>query len=193
MAIDSGLIVDCADLQAIGGIKQIIITDISNVATITPTTAAADHVIDGMTTTTAWARYEFKDQTGAFTVSASKENGTTAYECVLTFHVPNFNATRAAALTKLATGCPVAIVQMNSDKMFVVGFSYVGQNTSAASTPWKRNQTTANLTTMEGGSGAAYTDENGMTVTLTATQYELPYEYDGAITTVSGGLTATTT
>ena len=192
MAIDSGLIVDCADLQAIGGIKQVIITDISNVLTILPTAAAADHIITAMTTTDSWARYEFKDQTGALTVSASKENGTTAYECALTFHVPNFNAARAAALTKLATGCPVAIVQMNSDKMFIVGFSYVGQNTSAATTPWIRNQTTANLTTMEGGSGAAYTDENGMTVTLTATQYELPYEYGGAITTVAGGLTATT-
>ena len=192
MAIDSGLIVDCADLQAIGGIKQVIITDISNVLTIVPATAAADHIITNMTTTSSWARYEFKDQTGALTVSASKENGTTAYECALTFHVPNFDAARAAALTKLATGCPVAIVQMNSDKMFIVGFSYVGQNTSAAATPWIRNQTTANLTTMEGGSGAAYTDENGMTVTLTATQYELPYEYGGAITTVAGGLTATT-
>tara|TARA_R110000824_G_scaffold393328_1_gene592425 strand:+ start:21 stop:602 length:582 start_codon:yes stop_codon:yes gene_type:complete len=192
MAIDSGLIVTCADLQATGGIKQIILTDISNVLTILPTSAAADHIITAVTTTVPWARYEFKDQSGAFTISGTKENGTTAYECSLTFHVPNLDAPRAAALTKLATGCPVAIVQLNSDKMFVVGFSYVGQNTSLPATPWIRNQTTANLTTMEGGSGAAYTDENGMTVTLTATQYELPFEYDGAITTESGGLTATT-
>ena len=192
MAIDSGLIVTCGDLQALGGIKQVIITDISNIATITPTTAAADHIITAITTTNDWARYEFKDQSGALTISGTKENGTTAYECSLSFHVPNLDAARAAALTNLATGCPVAIVQMNSDKMFVIGFSYVGQNTSVAPTPWIRNQTTANLATMEGGSGAAYTDENGMTVTLTATQYELPYEYAGAITTIAGGLTATT-
>ena len=44
----------------------------------------------------------------------------------------------------------------------------------------------------EGGSGAAYADDNGVTVTLTARQFELPLEYSGAITVVAGDLTATT-
>ncbi len=191
MAIDSGLIVNCADLQAVGGIKQIVISDIANVSAILPT-SAANHTITSLVSSN-WARFEFKDQTAALAINATKENGTTAYECSLSFHVPNIDASRMTALTTLSTGCPVAVVQMNSGKMLVVGFSYLYQNTADASTPWIRNQTTANLTAMEGGTGAAYQDENGVTVTLTAVQYELPYEYGGQITTVAGGLTATLT
>jgi hypothetical protein len=189
MAIDSGLIVDCADLQAVGGIKQIVISDIANVSAILPT-SSANHTITSLVSS-AWARFEFKDQTAALAINATKENGTTSYECGLSFHVPNIDAARMTALTTLSTGCPVAVVQMNSGKMLVVGFTYLYQNTAAAATFWKRNQTTANLTAMEGGTGAAYQDENGITVTLTAVQYELPYEYSGAITVAADGLSAT--
>ena len=76
--------------------------------------------------------------------------------------------------------------------MMVVGWSYKYANQGQGATPWDRNQTYANLTSVEGGSGAAYADDNGVTVTLTARQFELPLEYTGAITVVAGDLTATT-
>ena len=43
-----------------------------------------------------------------------------------------------------------------------------------------RQQTFAKLGSIEGGSGAAFSDENGLTVTLTCTQFELPRLYVNA-------------
>ena len=45
---------------------------------------------------------------------------------------------------------------------------------------------------MEGGTGAAYSDESGITVSLMARQFELPRKYIGAITVDTAALTATT-
>ena len=45
---------------------------------------------------------------------------------------------------------------------------------------------------MEGGTGAAYSDESGMTITLTARQFELPRKYIGTVTVDTSALTATT-
>ena len=50
---------------------------------------------------------------------------------------------------------------------------------------------------MEGGTGAAYSDENGITVNLMARQFELPRQYDPAtgagLVVDTSALTATTT
>jgi len=48
-----------------------------------------------------------------------------------------------------------------------------------------------NLTGFEGGTGAAYADENGITVNLMARQFELPREYAGTVTVDTSALTAT--
>jgi hypothetical protein len=192
MAIDTGLLVACADLNAVGGIRQILLTDLDNVATVAPTTLNATHTLTSFITTAAWARFEFKNETASLTITGAKEGGSTSYECAVSFYIPNSDGARFAELTNLESTCPVALVEFNSGKMMVVGWSYKYQNQSQAATPWDRNQTYANLTSIEGGSGAAYADDNGVTVTLTARQFELPLEYEGAITVVAGDLTATT-
>jgi len=192
MAIDSGLLVDCGDLNAVGGIRQILITDLDNIATLSPTTLATDHIVTSVTATVPWARFEFKNETASLTITGAKEGGSTSYECALAFYIPDIDGARFHELSNLESTCPVALIEMNSGKMFVVGLSYKYENISAGTTPWVRNQTYANLSTIEGGTGAAYADDNGVTVTLTARQFELPLEYSGAITVVAGDLTATT-
>jgi len=195
MAIDSGLQIACGDLQAVGGIRQILLTDLSNVATIAPTSINATHTMTGITTTNPWARFEFKNETAAMTINGTKENGSTAYEVGLNFYLPNITGAKFHELANLSlsTGaCVVALVQMNSGTMFVIGLSYQYEQLSQGSTPWVRNQTYANLTTIEGGSGSAYADDNGVTVSLMARQFDLPFEYTGAITIAAGDVTATT-
>ena len=192
MAIDAGLLVDCGDLNAVGGIRQILLTDLDNIATVAPTALDSTHSITSMTTTINWARFEFKNETAALAISGTKEGGSTAYECALSFYLPDVDAGRWAQLKKIEPECPVALVEMNSGVMLLVGWSYKYENLSESSTPWVRNQTYANLTSIEGGTGSAYADDNGVTVTLTARQFELPLEYSGAITVVAGDLTATT-
>ena len=192
MAIDTGLLVACGDLNAVGGIRQILLTDLSNVATALPVSPGANHTLTSFITTAAWARYEFKNETASLTITGAKEGGSTSYECAVSFYIPNCDAARFLELTKLESACPVALVEFNSGKKMVVGWSYKYENLATGSTPWTRNQTYANLTSIEGGSGAAYADDNGVTVTLTARQFELPLEYSGAITVIAGDLTATT-
>ena len=47
------------------------------------------------------------------------------------------------------------------------------------------------LTGFEGGTGAAYADENGITVNLMARQFELPREYVGSVDVNTSTLEAT--
>ena len=192
MAIDTGLLVDCGDLNAVGGIRQIILTELDNITTVAPTVAPATHIISSMVSSDPWARFEFKNETAALAITGTKEGGSTAYECALSFYIPDMTADRMAQLSQLEDACPVAIVEMNSGVQFIIGFSYRYENLGAGATPWVRNQTYANLTSIEGGTGSAYADDNGLTVTLTARQFELPFNYSGAITVVAGDLTATT-
>ncbi len=60
-----------------------------------------------------------------------------------------------------------------------------------------KNQTFLNLASMEGGTGAAYSDQNGLTISLLARQFELPRQYDAAsgagLVVDTSALTATTT
>ena len=55
-----------------------------------------------------------------------------------------------------------------------------------------KSQTYLNFTSAEGGTGAAYSDESGVTVSLMARQFELPREYVGTVTVDTSALTATT-
>tara|TARA_R110001599_G_scaffold247989_1_gene448003 strand:+ start:222 stop:812 length:591 start_codon:yes stop_codon:yes gene_type:complete len=195
MAIDSGLLVACGDLNAVGGIRQILLTDLDNIATALPTTLNATHTLTSIVGTLPWARFEFKNETASLTITGAKEGGSTSYECAVSFYIPNCDGARFHALTNLESTCPVALVEFNSGKMMVVGWSYKYANKATGATPWDRNQTYANLTSVEGGSGAAYADDNGVTVTLTARQFELPLEYVPAgtgITVLAGDVTAET-
>ena len=57
----------------------------------------------------------------------------------------------------------------------------------------RRSQTYATIQSIEGGTGAAYGDENGVTVTIACTQYELPRTYTTGTLTIDNDGTATTT
>jgi hypothetical protein len=199
MAITTGLLVTCEDLNSIGGIRQIIITDIDNIVTMLPATSNAQHSIQELTTTVPWARFEFQNETAGMTVTGTKTNGSTEYIVDLTFFVPYANGDRSAEIAQLEAGCPVALVEYSTGIIMVIGLSYLYQSQSAT-TPWIRNQTTAQLKSVEGGSGLLYSDLNGYTVTLSAKQYELPYEYvplaavppSNGITVLAGDITADT-
>jgi len=193
MAIDTGLLVACGDLQAVGGIRQILITDLTNIDTVTAG-GAGTHSYSSIVadTGTPWARFEFKNETASLTITGAKEGGSTSYECALSFYLPNIQGSAFDKLTDIEPACAVALVELNSGKKMVIGLSEKYKSQSVGADSWDRNQTYANLTSIEGGSGAAYADENGVTVTLTARQFELPREYTAGITVLANDVTATT-
>jgi len=189
MAIDTGLGVTCADLQATGGIKQILLREWATADVITYG-AGTEHTITNIQSggDSAWFVYEFKNETPAMTINATKENGSTAFECGLSFMLPKMDVTKFSELQNLLNTCMMGIAIDTNDKAFVLGVSEKYANEDVPS----KNQTFLNLASMEGGTGAAYSDENGITVSLMARQFELPRKYIGTITVDTSALTATT-
>jgi len=194
MAIDTGLAIVCADLQATGGIKRILIRAWSDDDVVlygsTPTTHTITSIKD-LAADAAWGVYEFKNETPALTISATKEMGSTAFECGLSFFLPKLEYLKFNLVQSILNSCLMVIAVDTNDNAFVLGVSEKYENESVSS----RNQTYANLATVEGGTGAAYADESGFTISLMARQFEMPRQYvpsGTGIAIAAGGLTATT-
>ena len=192
MAIDTGLAIVCDDLQATGGIKRILIRAWADGDTIVYG-AAGQHTITSIQDTGAvnadWGVYEFKNETPALTITATKEMGSTSFECGLSFFLPKLEQLKFNLIESITNSCLMVIAVDTNDNAFVLGVSEKYENQSNPS----RNQTYAQLGGVEGGTGAAYSDESGITVSLTARQFEMPRQYvTGTITVAAGGLTATT-
>lgn len=189
MAIDTGLAIGCADLQATGGISQILLRSWTSSDVIDYTTSA--HSIDSILDSTNpanWFVYEFKNELPALTINATKENGSTAFECGLSFMLPKIEVAKFTELQKMLNECMMGMALDTNGKWWVLGVSEKYANEDVAS----RSQTFLNLSGFEGGTGAAYSDESGLTVTLMARQFELPREYAGTVTVDTSALTATT-
>ena len=188
MAIDTGLGIVCADLQATGGITQILLRDWATADVVTFGSGTA-HTITNIQSggDSAWFVYEFKNETPALTINATKENGSTAFECGLSFMLPRLAYQKFEELKNLESACMMGMALDTNGKWWVLGASakYANEDVQA------KSQTYLNLTSMEGGTGAAYSDESGITVTLTARQFELPREYVGTVTVNTSALTAT--
>ena len=190
MAIDTGLAIACADLQATGGITQILLRSWGATDAITYG-ATGTHSIVSILEVAAdanWFVYEFKNETPALTINATKENGSTAFECGLSFMLPRLELTKNNALQSMLNECMMGMALDTNGQWWVLGVSEKYANEDVAS----RSQTFLNMATIEGGTGAAYSDESGVTVSLMARQFELPREYAGAVVVDTSALTATT-
>ena len=194
MAIDTGLAITCADLQATGGIKRILIRA-WQAGDAVVYGAAGVHTITSIQDTGAvnadWGVYEFKNETPALTVTGTKEMGSTSFECGLSFFLPKLEYNKFSLIESITNSCLMVIAVDNNDNAFVLGASEKYENQSKSS----RNQTFAQLATVEGGTGAAYSDESGITISLMARQFEMPRQYVPSatgITVAADGLTATT-
>ena len=196
MAIDTGLAIVCDDLQATGGIKRILIRAWTDDDVVLYGTTPATHTITSikdLAADAAWGVYEFKNETPALTISATKEMGSTAFECGLSFFLPKLEYLKFNLIESITNSCLMVIAVDTNDNAFVLGVSEKYENESISS----RNQTFAQLATVEGGTGAAYSDESGITISLMARQFEMPRQYvvtspSLGIVVAADGLTATT-
>lgn len=192
MAIDTGLAIQCADLQSTGGITQICLRSFASGDTATIDSTADTHAYSSIGnggSTASWFVYEFKNETPTLNITATKENGSTAFECALSFMLPRMNDPKFHELQKMLNECMMAIVTDTNGQNFVVGLSERFRNEDDLT----KNQTYLNLAGMEGTTGAAYSDENMITINLVARQFELPRLYNGTLTVNTSALTATTT
>ena len=193
MAIDKGIEIGCADVQASGGIKHILLRSWATGDVISYANSAAAHGITSLTdtggSTATWFLYEFKNESPALTVNATKENGSTAFECGLSFMLPKMDTAKFHELQNMLNQCMMGIAVDTNGTAFVIGVSEKYENNKVNS----RNQTYLDMSGMEGGTGAAYNDDNGLTITLMAKQYELPRVFSGTITYYVDGNTNSAT
>ena len=190
MAIYTGIGVVCANLQSTGGIKQILLRSWETADVITYGDSAGEWDIDNIQSggDAAWFVYEFKNETPALTINATKENGSTSFECGLSFNVPNIDVAKFNEMQTLLDTCMMGMAKDTNGNWWVLGASEKYANEDVAA----KSQTFLNFASLEGGTGAAYSDENGISVSLMARQFELPREYVGTVTVDTAALTATT-
>jgi len=197
MAITKGLSILCEDLQRTGGISQIFLRswaagDEATFLNTAGTSHSISSIVDTGGTKADWFMFEFKDEVPTLAVAATKENGSTAFECTLSFYLPRMNDTKFAVLQEMLTQCMMGIVVDTNDNKYVIGVSEKYSVGGSESASLSRSQTYLNLASMEGNTGAAYSEENGITITLMARQFELPRLFTGALTPDLVALTAET-
>ena len=205
MAITDGLAIGCGDLQATGGIKRVLIREWNSTGSFDDIIfgAAGAHTItsiqDSSGTTSTWGVFENKIETPALVVSGTTEKNVSTYECSVSFNLPKMDLIKTNRLQEFTGKCLMVLAEDTNSDWFVLGISNTltgsdgNLDPSTAGDTGTRQQTFAKLGTIEGGSGAAFSDENGLTVTLTCTQFELPRLYVNAVApSISAtGLTAT--
>ena len=212
MAIEAGLDIGCTDLQAVGGTRFILLRAWADGDIVEFSTGEVTKIRDTGATDADWGIYESRQESSSLTVSGTNEGkDVSTYECTLSFYLPNCNQTKFDRLNELQGNCLMALVVDNNDdptsdtvpaltyaSNFVLGVSSTPNlaATNVDSTTaerGRRSQTYATIQSIEGGTGAAYGDENGVTVTIACTQYELPRTYTTGTLTIDNDGTATTT
>tara|TARA_R110002050_G_C8894997_1_gene509703 strand:- start:1008 stop:1637 length:630 start_codon:yes stop_codon:yes gene_type:complete len=189
MAIADGLATGCGDLQASGGIKYIFIREWNStgspdqIALAAGGTGSITSIADGGGTNSTWGVFETKLESPVLSVSGTAVGNANTYECTLAFNLPHFDLARRTRISELEGKCLQVMVQDTNDTYFVIGIGNTltggdgGKDFPAASHIGTRPQTFARIGSIEATTGAAFSDETMMTVTLTCTQYELPRTY----------------
>lgn len=205
MAITDGLAIGCGDLQATGGIKRVLIREWNSTGSpddiILGATGAhtVTSIMDSGGTNSTWGVFENKIETPALVVSGTTEKNVSTYECSVSFNLPKMDLIKTNRLQEFTGKCLMVLAEDTNSDWFVLGISNTLTGSDGNLDPatggdtGTRQQTFAKLGTIEGGSGAAFSDENGLTVTLTCTQFELPRLYVNvtAPSIDATGLTAT--
>lgn len=204
MAIADGLTTTCTNIQSSGGIQTVFIREWNSTGSpdqiATLGTGTITSIADSGGSSSTWGVYETKIETPALSVTGASVGNANTYECNLTFNLPQLDLARRNSITDLQGKCLQVMMLDTNGTYFVIGISGTltggdgGLDLPVASHIGTRPQTFARLSAVEGGTGAAFSDETGLNITLTCTQYELPRTYVAAGAAVSinaAGLVAT--
>ena len=190
MAIADGLTTTCGNLQATGGIQTVFIRKWNSTGSpdkiATLGTGTITSIADGGGTNSTWGVYETKLETPILNITGASVGNANTYECTLVFNLPKLNLSRRNGITNFQGKCLQVMMLDTNGTYFVLGISGTltggdgGLDLAEALHIGTRPQTFARLSAVEGGTGAAFSDETGLTVTLACTQYELPRVYQAA-------------
>ena len=181
MAIADGLTTTCGNLQSSGGIQTVLIREWNSTGSpdkiATLGTGTITSIADSGGSTYTWGVYETKLESPTLSINGTSVGNANTYECSLSFYLPQLDLLRRNSITDMQGKCLQVMMLDTNSTYFVLGISGTltggdgGLDLAAASHIGTRPQTFAKVGTVEGGTGAAFSDETGLTVTLTCTQY----------------------
>ena len=205
MGVADGMAINCSDLQAVGGTRLIAIRKwlTTDVVAFDDTNHDITSILE-VAAPAEWGVYESRIESSSLTVSATNEGKFfTTYDCTVSWFISGFTAAQFKDLHSFEGGdCLMVMVIDNNDNTSgttnpsaafasnkVIGVSNTLENQDSA----VRTQQYCTLRSIEGGTGAAFSDEIGVTVTVGCMMYETPRNYAGVITLGATGLTLETT
>ena len=205
MGVADGMAINCSDLQAVGGTRLIAIRKWidTDVVVFDDTNHDITSILE-VAAPAEWGVYESRIESSSLTVSATNEGKFfTTYDCPVSWFIPGFTAAQFKDLHSFEGGdCLMVMVIDNNDNTSgttnpsaafasnkVIGVSNTLENQDSA----VRTQQYCTLRSIEGGTGAAFSDEIGVTVTVGCMMYETPRNYAGTIALGGTGLTLETT
>jgi uncharacterized protein YciI len=151
------------------------------------------HQVSAITNVGDARLFDLKQGTGSLTTTGTKEGGTILFEHTVTFFVPNMSAQHMKALEELKNQNLLVICGTYANRAanqdgsngarYIIGAS----EAFALEDDISNQQMFATLTSIEGSTGSAFGDENGVTVTITAQSGEMPRVFKGTFTPVDDG------
>jgi len=213
MAIADGMAINCSDLQAVGGTRWIAVRKFegTDVVTFDNTLHTIIDIEQPANTAAVWGVFETRIESSSLTISGTNEGKEfSTYECTLSWFIPGLTTVQFQSLYDFDGACLMALIVDNNDttsgttppssnqlhnKVIGVSGTLSNQDSTVAlpeDTNPQRTQQWCRLQSVEGGTGSAFSDEIGVTVTLVARQFEIPRAYTGSITLGTTGLTLET-
>ena len=168
MAIEN-LSITHDDLEIRGGLQYVGIGLLSGASAVVFDNTGAHTV--SYTAATPLELFDLKQGTGSLSTSGSKEGGTIMFEHSVSFYVPRCSSAHLRALESMRNEHIVVVAQDYNGTAYTIGLSeaYGLEDSNLGNV-----QMFATLSSIEGGTGAALGDENGVTVTITCSSGELP-------------------
>ena len=160
--LSTGFTLDCKD--GIGGIKQIVLVDKTEVTSFTLDASEVVTVINGPASGDLYT-YELPTQTGSFeeTINFNRDAGTIFYTQTVNVMLNKLSAAKRLELQNVATARVIVFVEDTNGNWWAVGYEYG-----------------ADLSTATAGTGAVLGDMNGFTLAFTHEAAKRAYKLNGA-------------
>jgi hypothetical protein len=160
--LSTGFTLDCKD--GIGGIKQIVLVDKTEVTSFTLDANEIVTVINGPASGDLYT-YELPTQTGSFeeTINFNRDNGTVFYTQTVNVMLQKLSSAKRLELQNVATARVIVFVEDTNGNWWAVGYEYG-----------------ADLSTGTAATGTVLGDMNGYTLAFTHESAKRAYKLNGA-------------
>jgi hypothetical protein len=164
--LSTGFALDCKD--SIGGIKQIVLVDKTEVTSFTLDANEIVTLIVGPAAGDLYT-YELPTQTGSFeeTINFNRDAGTIFYTQTVNVMLNKLTSAKRLELQNVATARVIVFVNDTNDNWWAVGYEYG-----------------ADLSTGTAGTGTVLGDMNGYTLAFTHEAAKRAYKLSGAPSTI---------